>query len=106
MYLKDALKNGHAERIIQGLAQTADTYDDATECLLNRYDRLRLIHQAHVHAIMDVPSLKEGNGKEIRCLHDVLVQHYRALKAMDEDNFETLLTAIIEFKGSCDTRPT
>ena len=31
-------------------------------------------------------------------MHHVLLQHYRALEAMDEDNFETLLMAIIEFK--------
>ena len=98
-YLKDALKDGPAERITQGLAQTAGTYDEAIECLLNRYDRPRLIHQAHVRAIMETLSLKEGNGREIRCLHDVLLQHYKAIKAMDPDNFgETLLTAFIELK--------
>ena len=68
------------------------------ECLLNRYDRPRLIHQAQVCAIINVPSLKEGNGNEIRCLHDVQLQHYRALKAMNEDKFETLLTGMIELK--------
>ena len=34
-YLKDALKDGPAERVIQGLAQTTGTYDEAIECLLN-----------------------------------------------------------------------
>ena len=33
-----------------------------------------------------------------RCLHHVLLQRYRALKAMDEDKFETLLTGIVELK--------
>ena len=48
---------------------------------------------------MEAPSLKKGNGREIRCLHDVLLQHYRAIKAMDPVNFgETLLTAFIELK--------
>ena len=47
---------------------------------------------------MLIPSSKEGNGKEIRSLHDMLLQHYRALKAMDEDKFETLLAGIIELK--------
>ena len=79
----------------KGWHKTADTYDDAIECMQNRYDRPRLIHQAHVRAIIDVPCLKEGNGKEIRCLHDILLQHYRAIKAMNEDKFETLLTGII-----------
>ena len=48
---------------------------------------------------MEVPSLKEGNVNEIKCLYDVLLQHYRAIKAMDQDNFnETLLMVIIELK--------
>ena len=47
---------------------------------------------------VDVPSLKEGNAKVIRCLHDALLQHNRALKAMNEDKFETLLTGIIELQ--------
>ena len=99
VYLKDALKDIPAEHIIQGLAQTAGTYKKAIECLLNRYNRPRLIHQAHIHFIMECLSLKEDNGREIRCLHDVLLQYYRAIKAMDPDNFsETLLTAFIELK--------
>ena len=50
-YLKDALKDGFAECIIQGLTQIAGTYDKVFKCLLNRYDRPRLIDQAHVRAI-------------------------------------------------------
>ena len=96
--MKDALKDRRAEHVIQGLAQTADTYDDAIECLLNQYDWPCPIHWDHICAISDVLSLKERNGKEIRCLHDVLLQHHQALKAMDEDDFETLLTAIVELE--------
>ena len=33
--LKDALKDGPAEHVIQGLVQTIGTYDEAFECLLN-----------------------------------------------------------------------
>ena len=41
-YLKDALKDGPAERVIQGLAEMTGTYDNVIECLLNRYDRPHL----------------------------------------------------------------
>ena len=88
----------YTEHVIQRLTQIADTFDDTVECLLNKYDQLRLIHQAHIRAIMGVPSLKEGNIKENRCLHDVILQQYRELKAINEDNFETLLTIIVELK--------
>ena len=43
-YLKDALKDGPAEHMIQGLEKTAGTYDELIECLSNRYDQLHLIH--------------------------------------------------------------
>ena len=75
-YLKDALKDGPAERVIQGLAQTAGTNNEAIERLLNWYDQPRLIHQAPIRAILNVLSLKEGNGKDLRCFHDVPLQHY------------------------------
>ena len=76
----------------------AGTYDDAIKCLLNRYNRLRLIYQAHIHAILDVLFVKEGNGKEQQHFHDITMQHYRALDATKEDSFETLLMAIFELK--------
>ena len=48
---------------------------------------------------MEVPSLKEDNGKEVRCLHDVLLQHYHAIQPVDQDNFgETLVTVFIKLK--------
>ena len=75
-YLKDDLKDGPAECFIQRVAQMTGTYDEAIVCLLNQYDRPHLIHQAHIHAILDVPSLKEGTAKELRHFHDVLLRHY------------------------------
>ena len=39
--------------------------------------------------------LKDGNGKELRRLHDVLQQHLRALKSMDHEPF---ITSMIELK--------
>ena len=39
------------------------------DCLQKRYDQPRLTHQEHVHAILDAPDLKDGNGRELQCLH-------------------------------------
>ena len=47
---------------------------------------------------MDAPVVKEGNGKELRRLHDVLSQHLRALKAMDCEPSGKFLTSMIELK--------
>ena len=45
-----------------------------------RYDRPCLIHQTHVKEVLDTLSFKDGSGRELRCLHNVILQHLRALK--------------------------
>ncbi len=84
-YLRHALKDGSAKHVVEGLSSSGDHYGEAVDCLRKRYDRLRLLHQAHVRAILEVPALKDGIGKELRRLHDTVNQHLRALKAMDHD---------------------
>ena len=69
--------------MIEGLSRSGDNYAEAIECLQLRYDRLRLIHKAHVSIILDTPPLKEGTGKKLRRFHDTVQQHLRAPKAMD-----------------------
>ena len=97
-YLRDALKDGSAKLVIQGLSQTEGNYSEAIKCLQERYDRPRLIHQAHVRAILEAPPLKDGSAKELRRLHDTLNQHLHALKAMKHDCLETFITAAAELK--------
>ena len=62
------------------------------------YDRPRLIHQAHVTKILDLTPLKDGNGKELRRLHDVAQQHLRALKSMGEEPSGSFVTSMLELK--------
>ena len=45
---------------------------EAIDCLNGRYSRPRLIQRAHVRAMLDAPHVKEGTGKGIRALHDIL----------------------------------
>ena len=96
-YLRQALKDGPARHVIGGLSQTAKNYEEAIKCLQERYDRPRLIHQAHVRAIIEAPSLKDGNGRELRRLHDIANQHMRAIKAMEYSPW-TFVTSILELK--------
>lgn len=81
VYLQHALKGGSAKHAIEGLSRSGDCYAKAVECLQARYNKPCLIHQAHVRMILEAPSLKDGSGKELRRLHDVVLQHLRALKA-------------------------
>ena len=82
VYLQHTVKLGSAKQTIEGLSRTGDCYEEAVECLHSRYDRPCLIHQTHVKIIIDA-SLKDGSGRELCRLHDTVVQHLRALKAMD-----------------------
>ena len=68
-----------------------------------RFNRPRLIHQAHVKCILDSPPLKEGNGKELRKLHDIIQQHIRALKTMGHEPSPSFITSVIELKLDTDT---
>ena len=70
-YLRHALKGGTANQVIEGMSQSADQYEEAIGCLRKRYDIPRLTHCEHTRAILDTPSLKEGNGKGLRHVHDV-----------------------------------
>ena len=72
--------------------------------LENRCNKPRLIHQAHVKEIIEVPSLRDNSAKEIRCLHDVLQQHLCALKAMKKEPSSPFITSLIEMKLDNDTR--
>ena len=97
-YLKDSLKSGPARHVIEGLTQTSGNYAEAIACLQSRYDRPRLIHQAHVRAVTETPPLKVGNGKELRRIHDVINQHMRAINTMRSNSLEAFVTSVIELK--------
>ena len=98
MYLQQSLKGGSAKGAIEGLSRSGEYYAEAVESLQARYDRPRLIHQAHVHMILEAPALVKGNGKELRCLHDTVQQYLRALKAMDREAPGPFITSVLELK--------
>ena len=103
-YLQDALKEGPARFVIDGLTRTSDSYEEAIRCLKERYDRPRYVLEEHIRSIVDAAPVKNGSEKEIRRLCDAATQHYRALKAAKADSFETLLTVILQQKLDEKTR--
>ena len=98
IYLQHALKDGSVKSTIEGFSQSGEHYGEATECLKSRYDRPRLIHQTHVRLILEAPPLKEGTGKELRRLHNIVTQHLRAFKSMEYDPSGPFITSILELK--------
>ena len=102
-YLRHALKAGSAKSVIEGLSRSGEQYDEAITCLKSRYDRPRLIHQAHVRKILEVPNLKDGSGRELRRLHDTALQHLRALKSMGHEPSGPFITSMLELKLDANT---
>ena len=98
MYLRHALKDGTAKKVIEGLSRSGDQYTEVVTCLRSRYDRPRLIHQTHVKKIVEIAPLRDGSGRELRHLHDTAQQHLRALKAMGQEPSGSFITSLLELK--------
>ena len=97
LYLRQGLKDGPVRHIIEGLSGTMSNYHDSITMLQARYDRPRLLHQAHVHMVVQVPSLKSGSGKELCRLHDFSAQHLETLKVMKYEP-GPFVTSLIQMK--------
>lgn len=98
VYLQNALKDKAAKSTIEGLTKSGEHYEEAVKCLQSRYDRPRMVHQTHVRRIVEASSLKDGTGKELRTLHDTVVQHLRALKALGHEPSKEFITSLLELK--------
>ncbi len=103
VYLQNSTKDNTAKCTIKGLTKSGEHYEEAVKCLKSRCDRPRLIHQNHVRRILDAPTLKDGSGKELRILHDVVLQHLRALKAMGHEPSNSFVTSLLELKLDANT---
>ena len=97
-YFKDSVKVSPARHVIEGLSRTAASYTEPIGCLLEQCDRSRLIHQAHVRAILEAPSLRNKSGQELLHLHDVVKQHMRAPEAIKYDSLEKFMLSVTELK--------
>ena len=65
-YFRQAVKDSPARRGIEGLAHSATNYVNAVEFLHRRYDKPPQTHKAHVRAIVEAASVKDGTGKELQ----------------------------------------
>lgn len=48
--------------------------------------------------IVEAPPLRDGTGKEIRALHDLVIQHLRALKSLGHEPSQAFITSLLEMK--------
>ena len=97
-YLQQSPKDSPAWHTIKRHSGSGNDYAKAGISLNHRYDRPHFLHRVHVRAIMEVPILKEGNDKELHCLHNVLSQHLQELKVMKYELSGPFITSLIETK--------
>ena len=97
-YLRDAVEARTAKYVIKSLSHSSGSYRKAVECLLQRYDKRRFIHQNHIRAIIKAPTIKQGIAKELWLLHDTLNQHVHSLRTIKGDTFEAFVSSLIEMK--------
>ena len=89
---------------MQGVWVWSESYEEAIKCLMERYDRPRLVEEEHVCSIVDAVPVKTGSDKEFCRLYDAATQYYRALNAAKSDSFDTVLTVILQQKLDEKTR--
>ena len=97
-YLRQALKHGPAKSVIEGMSGSRNGHTEVIESLQKCYDQPRVLHRAHVQAIVEAPVLNKGNGKNLRRMHDICSQHLWALKAMKYEPSGVFVTALLEMK--------
>ena len=98
VYLREAVKDGPAKQVIQGISHSAESYKEAVDCLHERHDRPRIIHKSHVKALVETPNIRTGSRKEFRQLHDVVSRHVRWLRTIKGDTFDVFLSVYVEIK--------
>ena len=73
MYLQDALKDGSARFLIEGLTRTSESYEEAIKWLKERYNCPCFSREEHICSIVDEAPIKNGSDKEIRCFYNAVI---------------------------------
>ena len=65
VYLREAVKEGPAKQVIQGLSYLLKNCEEAVECHRRRYDKPHIIHQSHIMALVEALNIRMGSGREL-----------------------------------------
>lgn len=81
-----------------------ENYSDAWDKLVERYEKPRLIVDAHLKELLELPGVKNGSPGEIRALSVHLAKHANALKGMNHSIDCYLLVYLVVSKLDAVTR--
>jgi len=59
---------------------------------------VQILVEQNVCHIVEAPPSKDGLGKEIRTLHDLVIEHLRALKSMGHEPSQAFITSLLKMK--------
>lgn len=80
-YLKSCLRN-EAQKLVQSLEITSDSYSVAWNMLNTRYDNKRIIINNHIKALFELPIVTKDSHVSLRHLLDKLNQHLNSLNKL------------------------
>ena len=103
-YLRAHLE-GEAARAVAGFSLTSVNYHQSLEVLRNRFGDQQKIINAHMHALMNLPSAS-SNITSLKTLYDVIENHVRGLAALGQstESYGALLVPMILGKLPVDVR--
>jgi hypothetical protein len=103
-YLCQSLKQGSAFAVIKGLSLTGEHYEEAVSCLLQKYDRPRLLHLSHVKAFETLANSMSQASTDVGKVYEQALSHWRALKLLKTESLSTFLTGLFELHMTSDYR--
>lgn len=104
-YLEASLK-GEPKSIIASLAPTDANYITAWELLEKRYENKKIIINAHLKEIMDLPALNKESHTLLRQFSNTFFKNYRSLESLGENvsEWNTILIYILVSKLDINTK--
>lgn len=99
-YLKQALKGGKAETVLQVLDPSEENYDSAIKLIKSRYYKKRYLFQSHINSLFDLKAVSRANIDQLHFMVDKINAHMSSMKsiATTEQIVDGLLIYILSSK--------
>ncbi|XP_036150568.1 uncharacterized protein LOC118648342, partial [Monomorium pharaonis] len=100
LHFQVAMKSGNAAEVISSIELSNQNYDIAWDLLKERYNNVKVLVQAHIQAIFELPTMVKENANDLRQIADGTARHIRALKALKRpaDTWDDLIIYILSSK--------
>ena len=94
--MKHVSKDGPAKHVVEEVLRTGTRYTKVITCLHNKYGWPCPIHKENVGAIVKVPLVKDGDGKELCYVYYIVIQHLHAVKEMEYKSYVSFIASALE----------